>query len=90
MALHFYADVLLQLAGADITGKNQDHIIGIHEFQEPRALDVVTWRLSELISCQVYLCEERFLVLLLLCVHCRLNFEVQIQRQSYEHYIIAQ
>ena len=68
--LHFYADVLFQLAGSDVTREYQGHIVGINQLQESRALNLSTGRLFELISRKIYLCKKRLLVLLSV-VHCR-------------------
>ena len=68
--LHFYADVLFQLAGTNVTREYQGHIVGINQFQESRALHVRTGRLLELVSRKIYLCKNRLLDLLLV-VHCR-------------------
>ena len=77
--LHFYADVLLKLAGTDIARKNQGHIVRIHKLQESCTLSVVAWRLLELVSCQFHLRKQRIFVFSLV-VHCRHNFEVKIRR----------
>ena len=57
MAYILSVDVLLQLAGTDVTRKYQGHAIGIYKFQESCALHVSTWGLSKLISRKIYLCK---------------------------------
>ena len=67
--LHFYADVLFQLAGSDVTRQYQGHIVGINQLQESRALNLSTGRLFELISRKIYLCKRG-------CLFCFLLFIV--------------
>ena len=69
--VHFYADVLFQLAGTNVTREYQGHIVGINEFQESRALHVRTGRLLELISRNIYLCKKR-----LLLFYCLLSLKI--------------
>ena len=70
--LHFYADILFQLAGTDVTREYEGHIVGINQFQESRSLHVGIWRLQELISRKIYLCKNRLLDLFLV-VHLSLK-----------------
>ena len=70
--LHFYADILFQLAGTDVTREYEGHVVGINQFQESRALHVGTWRLLELISRKIYLCKNKLLDLFLV-VHLSLK-----------------
>ena len=48
--LHFYADILFQLAGTEVTREYQGHIVGINQFQQSRALYVSTWGVLERMS----------------------------------------